>query len=112
MPLTNAPLKYEYNELPDGWAKTVDTQVFSKSSSATVDYNTPKYTGRINWCYGDIYGDLPTNFTFNGERLYACDGHNFHTLLNIPEDYCIRTGKDGWMKMITREYFEMWLQKP
>ena len=108
--LTNAPIEYKYNKLPDGWSKVTDHQIYSHSDSTTVIYRTPKYSGKINWCWNEIYGSLAQNFEINGERLYACNGECLFKHLNIPEDYCIRTGKDGWMKLLTREYFEMWLQ--
>lgn len=111
--LDNAPIKYEYDKpLPEGWATVLDSQVFSSSWSTTIAYDTPKYKGTIVWCGNNIYGELAGCFDFNGECLQASSGHDLYKYLNIPEDYCIRTGKDGWMKLLTRPYFEMWLKKP
>jgi len=108
--LTNAPIEFEYKKLPKGWAKiTPNHDRYSKFTEIT--YNTPKYKGVIRWSYSDIYGELANRFEYDGKELYACDGNKIHKILNIPEDYCIRTGADGWDKFITKEYFEMWLQK-
>jgi len=111
MPLENAPIKYEWNKLPEGWAKVIDQQVYSRSSSETVVYDTPKYKGTIVWSYNEFYGELASCFDFNGECLQANNGNKIHEVLNIPEDYCIRTGAKGYYKMLTRSYFQMWLQK-
>ena len=111
--LTNAPIKYEYDKpLPVGWATVVDRQVFSRSDHVTVVYDTPKYKGKINWCHNEFYGYLAGSFELNGETLQGSSGFKIHECLKIPEDYCIRIGKDGWDKFLTKEYFEMWLQKP
>ncbi len=109
MPLTNAPKKFVYRELPETWTKKINSHVFSNSHQDEIQYDTPKYKGTILWEYNTCYGDLPKQFDFNGERLQANNGHKLNTILNIPDDYCIRTGKDGWMKLLTKEYFEMWL---
>lgn len=110
--LTNAPIKYEYKKMPEGWAETIDSQVFSRSSHNTVVYNTPKYKGTIIWTDDHyIYGELAGCFDWKDETLQASNGHSLHKTLNIPEDYCIRTGKDGWMKLLTRPYFELWLKQ-
>jgi len=107
----NAPIPYEYKKMPEGWKTQLDSQVFSQSWHLTIRYNTPKYNGVIVWEGDRIYGELPGCFDWNGECLQASDGHDLYKYLNIPEDYCIRTGKDGWMKFLSRPYFEMWLQK-
>ena len=109
--IDNAPIPYEYKKMPEGWATEIDSPVFSRSCCRTIRYNTPKYKGTIVWGYNETYGELPGCFDWNEECLQASDGHDLHKCLNIPEDYCIRTGKDGWMKLLTRPYFEMWLQK-
>lgn len=111
MPLSNAPIEYEYKELPEGWAKKIPNPD-SYSKFTVVTYNTPKYKGVIRWSWNECYGDLASRFEFNGKELYACDGECLYKSLNIPEDYCNRTGAEGWDKMLTKEYFEMWLQKP
>ena len=111
--LNNAPIPYEYDKpLPEEWFEEIDRQVYSRSDSVTIIYNAPKYKGKIVWSYNEFYGYLAACFDFNGECLQASNGNKIHKVLNIPEDYCIRIGRDGWDKFLTKEYFEMWLKKP
>ena len=111
MPLENAPLKCDYKELPEGWATVIDRQVLGESTQVVVTYDAPKYKGMITWEYNRHYGYLARCFEHDGLLLQGSDGFKIHEALKIPEDYCIRIGKDGWDKYLTKEYFEMWLQK-
>ena len=107
--ISNEPIQYKYKELPIGTATIIYSSVGS-SSSTTISYNHPKYTGTIIWIYNKFYGELASQFDYNGQRLQACNGHKIHEVLHIHEDYCIRIGCEGWDKYLTRQYFEMWLQ--
>lgn len=109
--LNNAPIQYKSQKMPEGWATVIDRQTLGSADVETVVYNTPKYKGTIHW-YDDryLYGSLCSSFTWEDKKLLANEGHKLFEVLHIPEDYCIRTGKDGWMKLLQKEYFEMWLQ--
>lgn len=109
--LNNAPKEYVYLKMPDSWKRQVDSQVYGRSWDRTVIYDTPRYKGQVVWSGNEIYGELAGAFDWEGQVLHASSGHKLWELLGIPEDYCIRTGKDGWMKLLTREYFEMWLME-
>lgn len=114
MPLDNAPIKsqYTYKKMPEGWATVTETQVYSRSSSATVVYNTPRFKGTVLWRDDQyIYGELACWWKVDDKEYLANEGHDLGKLLGIPEDYYIRTGKDGWMKLLTRPYFEFWLKQ-
>lgn len=104
------PHPYNYiGPMPEGWKKTIDRQVLSGGVSETIVYDTPKYKGTIWWSENRYWGILAHTFTHEGKELHACDGHSIHTVLGIPEDYCVRSGADDWQKCLTQEYFHMWL---
>lgn len=110
MPLENHKQPYVYCRLPSGWATPIASHVFSRSNSTHILYRTPKFTGLVIW-HDDqyIYGSLAAAFEWEGKLLHACDGECLRKRLNIPVDYCTRTGKDGWMILLQRHMFEMWL---
>lgn len=97
--------------LPDGWANEIDSQVYSRSYSVTIVYDTPKYKGTICWHFNSCWGEFAKSFEWEGKTLYACnDDGDLDKRLGIPEDYCVRSGANGWHKMLTREMFEQWLR--
>jgi hypothetical protein len=97
--------------LPDGWAVETDSQVYSRSYSVTIVYDTPKYKGTICWHFNSCWGEFAKSFEWEGKTLYACnDDGDLDKRLGIPEDYCVRSGANGWHKMLTREMFEQWLR--
>lgn len=109
--LDNAPIRPDYIPLPPGWRKTIDSQVFSASSSVVMIYDTPVFKGTIHWNDNDMYGSQCTCVETDGKKHHACNtGGALEEVLKINEDYCIRQGKDGWQKLLTRPGFEQWIK--
>ena len=108
--LENAPVKYDGKVLPKEWADSRCVHIGSRSHQTDSYYRTPKYVGHILWEWNEFYGDLAAIFVFDGKELHSVDGHELYKVLGVPEDFCTRTGKDGWMKMLPRTMFEQWLR--
>jgi len=97
--------------LPDGWCYELDFQIFSRSHCVTILYETPAYTGTVYWHFNCCWGEFAGAFEWEGETLHASSGADLGEKLGIPKDYYVRSGKDGWQKLLTREMFEMWLRE-
>jgi len=110
--INNAPIRPDFKPLPEGWRTRNElTQVFSCSSLTISVYNAPKFKGEIRWQFNEFYGELGAHFIIDGKHYHACNkGENLKDVLGVPDDYCVRTGKDGWMKILEKDGFEQWLK--